>query len=182
MIERYSCSTRARFNIAHGQIAPICRADRVIADLRWGLTPPWRGHGGKRGPLVYDAPLGHVAQAPLLRDAFKRGRCLVLADGYYTWDGKQPLWHHPEPRSEVALAGVWAVRDDEVASFALLHVIDALLIVTDADAWLEASPEAARAAVAPATGWRSHRVSSWVDSAKHDDARCIEPIAQGSLF
>jgi len=180
-IERYSCGPRARFNIAHGQLAPIRRADRAIAELHWGLTPPWRGHGGRRGPLVYDAPIDAIAGTPLLRDAFRRGRCLVLADGVYTWSGRQPRWHHPEPRGEVGLAGVWAVRDDDRPSFALLHA-DSALVVTDETAWLDGSPETALAAVAPVTGWPSHPVSSWVDSVAHDDPRCVEPLAQGSLF
>ena len=186
MIERYSCTPRGRFNIAHGQLAPIRRGDRAVVDLRWGLTPPWRGHGGKRGPLIYDAPLGDIPATPLLRDAFKRGRCIVLADGFYTWAGDHPSWHHPEPPGEIGLAGVWAVRDDDQPSFALLHA-DALLVVTDEAAWLDHTRalDAARAALAPVRAWRSHRVSTWVDSARHDDRRCIAPIenpAQGKLF
>lgn len=175
MIERYSSTLRGRFNIAHGQLAPVRRADREVALLRWGLTPPWRGHGGKRGPLIYDAPLVDVAATPLLRDAFKRGRCVVLADGYFTWVEDRPSWHHPEPLGEVALAGVWAVRDDDRPSFALLHEA-ALLVVHDEAAWLDGSAEAARAAIAPIEHWRSYRVSTWVDSVKHDDERCIAPM------
>lgn len=184
MIERYSSSSRGRFNIAHGQLAPVRRADREVALLRWGLTPPWRGHGGKRGPLIYDAPLGHIAATPLLRDAFKRGRCVVLADGFFTWVADLPSWHHPEPPREVALAGVWAVRDDDRPGFALLHA-ETLFVVDDEAAWLDGSAEAARGALSPIAGWRSHRVSTWVDSVKHDDPRCTTPLddpAQGRLF
>lgn len=45
-----------RFNIAPLQIAPVRSAD-ALAPARWGLLPPWRGHGGKRGPHVLHAPL-----------------------------------------------------------------------------------------------------------------------------
>jgi putative SOS response-associated peptidase YedK len=87
-----------RFNIAPLQIAPICTAAGLI-EARWGLLPPWRGHGGKRGPHVLHAPIDQIDATPLLRNAFKSQRCLVLADGYFVWHRTakraQPLWVHP---------------------------------------------------------------------------------------
>ena len=66
-------------------------SERVIENMRWGLLPRWRGHGGKRGPLVNAAPLEAVPGTPLLRDSFKKQRCLVLADGCFAWrELKQP--------------------------------------------------------------------------------------------
>src|SRR5437868_366489 len=71
MIERYTLTSldeiaarfgapppdaRPRFNIAPLQIAPVATAAGVIA-ARWGLLPPWRGHGGKRAPHILHAPL-----------------------------------------------------------------------------------------------------------------------------
>ena len=112
-----ACELAPRFNIAPGQDAPVAivaSASRVIERMRWGLLPRWRGHGGKRGPLIHAAPLEAVAGTPLLRDAFKKQRCLVLADGCYAWrELKQPIWFHPEPRRVIAFAGVWNVNDDD---------------------------------------------------------------------
>src|SRR5262245_50312427 len=89
-----------RFNIAPLQIAPICTAEGLAA-ARWGLLPPWRGHGGKRGPHILQAPIESIDQAPILRNAFKSQRCLVIADGFFLWrrTGKkpQPMWLHPAP-------------------------------------------------------------------------------------
>lgn len=193
-----------RFNIAPGQHAPVVvvRDDtRACEQMRWGLLPRWRGHGGKRGPLVHAAPLEAVSGTPLLRDAFKKQRCLVIADGCYAWrELKQPVWFHPEPRRPIAFAGVWNVNDDDnEPSFALLmgpplvtRVKDMMPIVVapeSYDKWLDpkvSAVDASELLIATAlVGWRADTVSTRMSSAQNDDAQCIEPIGnpnQGELF
>lgn len=191
-----------RYNIAPGQEAWVVRAtptSRELVRLRWGLLPRWQGHGGKRPPMVHAAPLEAVSATPLLRDAFKKQRCLVLADGCFAWNAlKQPVWFHPEPPHAIGFAGVWATnKDDDVPSFALLtgdplvtRVSEPMPIVIDAscyDTWLTESPEAALALCTPRAldGWRADPVTTWMANAEHDDPKCIEPIGnprQGSLF
>lgn len=199
-----SCELAPRFNIAPGQSAPVLIAQdgtRAITQMRWGLLPRWRGHGGKRGALINAAPVEAIAGTPLLRDSFKKQRCLVLADGCYAWrELKQPIWFHPEPRRVVAFAGVWNENDDDsVPSFAILlgpplvtRVKDAMPIVLAAEAyetWLDpATPlddatELLVAGLLP--GWRTDPVSTRMASPQYDDASCIEPIGnpnQGELF
>jgi len=199
-----------RFNIAPLQIAPICTAAGLVA-ARWGLLPPWRGHGGKRGPHVLHAPIASLDAVPLLRNAFRSQRCLVIADGFFAWlrTGKksQPVWLHPAPdparrdaRSRtIGFAGVAAThRDDGQPSFAivvgpaspLVAPFDPTmpLVIAPADhaAWLTGPRDGAAALLdgAPA-GWRADPVSTWVNSVDHDDPRCVEPLgnpAQGELF
>jgi len=208
LAERFGIATDGlapRFNIAPLQRAPIVGAHGVV-HARWGLLPPWRGHGGKRGPHVLHAPLDQLDAVPLLRTAFKSQRCLVLADGFFVWRraGKkpQPIWIHRAPAAPVAFAGVAAThKDDGVASFALLvapagPVVasavapDALprvpLVVADPARWLAGPRDTARDALAlPDVGWRADPVSTWVNSVDHDDAKCVEPLgnpAQGTLF
>jgi putative SOS response-associated peptidase YedK len=198
------CTLAPRFNIAPGQSAPVVvirAASRLIDEMRWGLLPRWRGHGGKRGPLVHAAPLEAVAGTPLLRDAFRQQRCLVLADGCYAWrELKQPIWFHPEPRHVVAFAGVWSINDDDgQASFAILlgpplvtRVRDAMPVVLAPeryDAWLDpdVSPQDANEILVaePLAGWRADAVSTRMSSRSLDDEKCIEPIGnpnQGELF
>ena len=200
------CAATVRYNVAPGQDAWVVRARagrareaREAVSLRWGLLPRWKGHGGTRGPMIDAAPLEAVPQAPLLRDAFKKQRCLVLADGCYAWTAlKQPVWFHPEPRRVIAFAGVWAEnRDDGVPSFAMLtgeplvtRVTETMPIVigeTDYDGWLTGDPDSALAAAAPRPldGWRSDNVTTWMTAADHDDPRCIAAAGnplQGELF
>lgn len=199
-----ACPPPARYNIAPGQEAPVVvrrDAERTCESMRWGLLPRWRGHGGKRGPLIHAVPLEAVAGTPLLRDAFKRQRCLVLADGCFAWrELKQPIWCHPESARAIAFAGVWAQSDDDgVASFAILlgpplvtRVRDPMPIVLgdDAyDAWLDPAvkPESAieLCMVPPLVGWRADAVSTRMSTASHDDPACIRPLGnpnQGELF
>lgn len=203
-----------RFNIAPLQVAPICSMNGLEA-ARWGLLPPWRGHGGKRGPHVLHAPVDAIEPTPLLRNAFKSKRCLVIADGFFVWrrTGKkpQPVWIHPTPdparrqaRSRaIAFAGLAAThRDDDQQSFAIIvgpasplvapiagPADPTMPVVVPADryaVWLTGPLERARELLAiPPVGWRADPVSTWVNAVEHDDARCVEPLAnpaQGELF
>jgi putative SOS response-associated peptidase YedK len=199
-----------RFNIAPLQQAVIRTADALFA-ARWGLLPPWRGHGGKRDPHVLHAPVEAIDSVPLLRNAFKSQRCLVIADGFFVWHraGKkpQPLWVHPAPdlagpraRSRtIAFAGIAATRrDDGQPSFAIIvgpasplvapfdPTMPVVLPLTDHAAWLTGSVATARTLLAtPPTGWRADPVSPWVNSVDHDDERCVELLgnpSQGELF
>jgi putative SOS response-associated peptidase YedK len=199
-----------RFNIAPLQRVPL-RSAAGLTVARWGLLPPWRGHGGKRGPHVLHAPLDEIEQVPLLRNAFRSQRCLVIADGFFVWrrSGKkpQPYWVHPaaDParpgaRSRaIAFAGLAAThRDDGQLSFAIVvgpanplvaPIAPAMpLVVPPAgySAWLAGTREQARELLAtPPEGWRADPVSTWVNSVEHDDAKCVETTsnpAQGELF
>src|ERR1041384_6835394 len=195
-----------RFNIAPLQSAPIAlgRPGSELSLARWGLLPPWRGHGGKRGPHVLHAPLGDIEQVPLLRNAFKSQRCLVIADGFFAWwrAGKkpQPFWVHPTTDSApgparpgarsraIAFAGLAATnRDDHQLSFAILVGPSAPLVATYAPTmpvvvpaagyatWLTGTREAARALLTSALdAWRAGPVSTRVRSGGPDDAKWVE--------
>lgn len=166
-MERYASAPR--YNIAHGQTAPVI-VDGETRMLRWGLLAPWRGHGGKRGPMFYEAPHEAIAKTPQLR---KAKRVLVPADGFYVWRGKQAYFIHA---GRVQFAGLVDTRDDHVESFALVsvpstvpHALVMPLVVDDA--WQPV-----------AVTWRSDAISDRVDDLAHDDAGCITPLAQRELF
>ncbi|HEY0192793.1 MAG TPA: SOS response-associated peptidase family protein [Kofleriaceae bacterium] len=193
-----------RFNVAPLQQALIRTADG-IAMARWGLLPPWRGHGGKRGPHVVRTMIELIDATPMLRNAFKKQRCLVIADGFYYWQQlekkTQPLWMHvPRDDGRPQLLGFAAVaathRDDDQLSFALLEAPNRTPIagpVTGDAIWLEAPipidpaayatwltgpADAARTLLAPTppAAWRAEPVSTYVNALYHDDERCIAPL------
>ena len=184
MLERYTLTSHGslppRYNIAHGQIAHVITAvGGEPMPMRWGLLRPWRGHGGKRGPMIYTSLLADVDAMPILRNARKKQRCAVLADGYFLWRDKQPLWIHPDPPRVIAFAGLWHTnRDDDQPSFAILE--DTAPLVIDPDAWL-----ARGELVADRSPLRTDAVSTWVNNVAHDDPKCIAKLgnpAQGTLF
>jgi putative SOS response-associated peptidase YedK len=105
----------ARFNIAPTQQVAAVRATadaggREVVPLKWGLIPSW-SKDAKIATSCINARSETVATKPAFRSAFKKRRCLILADGYYEWTGKpghkQP-WHfrYDDDRA-FAFAGLW---------------------------------------------------------------------------
>jgi putative SOS response-associated peptidase YedK len=58
-----------------------------------------------------------VASKPSFREAFKKRRWLILADGFYEWKGKksekQPMFISTPDESPFAFAGLWEVWRDK---------------------------------------------------------------------
>src|SRR5947208_5447868 len=78
-----------RYNIAPSQQVAVVRrlpddGDRKLAMLRWGLIPTWVKDPAKSQQPI-NAKAETAAANPMFRDAFKRRRCLVPADGIYEW-------------------------------------------------------------------------------------------------
>jgi putative SOS response-associated peptidase YedK len=64
---------------------------RELRVVRWGLVPYW-AKDPKIGSRLINARAETVDSKPAFRQAFKRRRCLLPADGYYEWqqpDGRE---------------------------------------------------------------------------------------------
>src|SRR3954453_17218953 len=59
--------------------------------LKWGLIPSWAKEP-KIGNSLENARADTVAEKPSFRSAFKRRRCLIVADGFYEF-----IWTFPIP-------------------------------------------------------------------------------------
>src|SRR5262245_435103 len=85
-------------------------AKRELVALRWGLIPVW-AKDAKIGYHTINARADTVAEKPAFRSAFKKRRCLVLADGYYEWlreaKSKQPYLYEIDKGKTFAFAGLW---------------------------------------------------------------------------
>jgi putative SOS response-associated peptidase YedK len=68
------------------------------------------GNGGS-GNRLANARADGVATKPAFRAAFKRRRCLVIADGFYEWKAtgtkKQPYYFQLRDCQPFAFAGLW---------------------------------------------------------------------------
>lgn len=103
-----------RYNIAPTQQVPVVRqkkeGDREFAMLRWGLIPFW-AKDKAIGNRMINARSETVASKPAFRNAFRRKRCLVLADGFYEWQkaasGKKPWYISMRSGEPFAMAGLW---------------------------------------------------------------------------
>ena len=104
-------------------VAPTQNVLTVIDDgqnrrggfMRWGLIPYW-AKTPSIGSRMINARAETVARKPAYRSAFKRRRCLVLADGFYEWQrmgrARTPMRITLESGKPFAFAGLWALWKD----------------------------------------------------------------------
>ena len=88
---------------------------RAVAFMKWGLIPFW-AKDSKIGSRMINARAETVAEKPAFRNALKKRRCLVLADGYYEWQktpvGKRPFRIVMRSGESFAFAGIWETWKD----------------------------------------------------------------------
>lgn len=84
----------ASFNIAPSQIVPaiINEGTNKLVAFKWGLIPSW-AKDPHVGSKMINARSETAARKPAFRTAFKKRRCLVVADGFYEWkhEGKKKI-------------------------------------------------------------------------------------------
>lgn len=77
----------ARYNIAPTQSVPVVRVRggrRALELRRWGLVPHW-ARDLRIGARLINARVETVAEKAAFRQAYRRRRCLVPANGFYEW-------------------------------------------------------------------------------------------------
>ena len=168
----------------------------------WGFVPAWADGRPDVKPLI-NARAETVATKPFFRDAFKRKRCLVLADGFYEWKrtGKSKVPYRIALKTEepFAFAGIWsmahAAQGDVHPIFALLTTeantlvaqihtrMPVILREQDEEEWLNPtlSLDAAQALLMPYPAERlmAYEVSSKVNAATSNSPDLLQPLAQG---
>jgi putative SOS response-associated peptidase YedK len=112
-IERTAAEVTANYNVAPSQevLAIVRREDQNwLERLHWGLVPFW-AKDPSIGNRLINARAETVAVKPSFRSAFRRRRCLILADGFYEWTGpagrKQPMFITLPGEEPFAFAGLW---------------------------------------------------------------------------
>ena len=79
-----------RPHVAPGQPIGIVRMEqgaRCFALVRWGFVPSWQKEIKPGKPLI-NARGETALEKPSFRNAMRRRRCLVPADGFYEWSGE----------------------------------------------------------------------------------------------
>lgn len=102
-----------RYNIAPTQdlLGVYESADgREMAFYKWGLIPSW-AKDKSMGARLINARGETVAEKPAFREAFKKRRCIIPADGFYEWQReggkKQPFYFRMRDDSPFGFAGLW---------------------------------------------------------------------------
>ncbi|MSP59537.1 MAG: SOS response-associated peptidase [Myxococcales bacterium] len=178
---------RPHYNIAPTALHWIAVAGggrRRLIPAAWGIA------GGPRLPLVINARAETVAEKPLFRDAFRRRRCVVPADGFFEWIGppkdRRPIWFHAQGGGLLLFAGLYDETEAGARTFAVITTdanaivapvhnrMPALLDREEVREWLTLP---ARELLVPAPPERliGREVSRRVNSAENDDPACLAP-------
>jgi putative SOS response-associated peptidase YedK len=117
-IDAANCDAAANYNVAPTQeVLAIARMDgaNILDKYHWGLVPFW-AKDTTIGYKMINARSESVATKPSFREAFKKRRCLILADGFYEFKGqkgkKQPVFITRPDQSPFAFAGLWEIWQD----------------------------------------------------------------------
>ena len=107
------------YNIAPSQEIVIINDEgvRQLVQCTWGFVPSW-AKDPSIGNKMINARSETVSEKPAFRSAFKKKRCLVIADGFYEWrtEGKRkfPMYirlKSGEPFGFAGLYNVWTSPD-----------------------------------------------------------------------
>lgn len=199
-----------RYNIAPTQPISIITdaAPKRLTLVQWGLVPSWSKDPGI-GSRMFNARCETLAEKPSFRNAFKRRRCLVPADGFYEWmkDGrkKRPFFIHMKSREVFAFAGLWdtwqGAEGSEIDSCTIITTepnalirplhnrMAVILHDNDYEAWLD--PETPQPVLMsmlqpyPAEAMAAYEVSPAVGNYRNEGPELIKPFTppiQGQLL
>lgn len=188
-----------RYNIAPTQDVLFVHHEDGQTKLnegRWWLVPHWAKEIPKY--TLFNARSEDAHKKPSFRDAYKWGRCLIPADGYYEWtkgeDGGKdphcitlPKWEH------FAFAGLWAQnRQLDLISCTILtapaaqeikHLHHRMPVILDRSAYepwlnLATSVDDARKLLENHRGAElvSYRVSRAVNSSRASGEKLVDPV------
>jgi putative SOS response-associated peptidase YedK len=168
--------------------------------MRWGLWPAWV-KDPRNFTLLINARAETIREKPAFKNAIRRRRCLIPADGYYEWRAegsrKRPYFIHRRDGTPIGLAGLaetWMGPNGEEldtvaivtapasADLAVLHHrVPVTISADDFERWLDCSGDTAETVVMlmapPREGeFAWHEVSTRVNRVANDDAQLTLPI------
>lgn len=173
---------------------------REAVFMRWGMLGPWMKEPNDRGRQI-NARLETAAEKPMFRASFRKGRCLIPADGFYEWQKQEsgpsrPFFITRRDGGPIAFAGLWRVNRLEdgglMASCAILttdaspsirplhHRMPLMLQESAFPAWLDPAleePEEIRRIIEPLP---DEALAAWevdrrVNSPRNDDPALVAP-------
>ena len=201
--ERFAESGMERYNIAPTQDILTITNDgeaNTAQFMRWGLVPSW-AKDISIGSRMINARAETLAERPSFRVAFRRRRCLVIADSFYEWkrDGRKrtPMrislesgelfafaglwesWNSPDGRPILSCAIITTAANEFVAP---IHDRMPVILSQDAETmWLDPGVQDTDALSELLTPYppdlmSAYEVSSVVNSAANETPECIAPV------
>ena len=174
--------------------------ERQLLPCRWGFLPVW-AKDISMGNRMINARSETVATKPAFRHAFRKQRCLIVADGFYEWESragkKYPFYIRLTSKEPFGFAGLYTIWESPDGS----PVCTCTIITTEAneliqpihnrmpvmlqrdkeDFWLDPNNQdkdglLALLAPYPAQDMELYPVSQRMNLPIHDSAENIEPM------
>jgi putative SOS response-associated peptidase YedK len=164
-----------RRNIAPTQpvTAWVADPDLRMEILSWGLLPPWVKDPSPSAPLI-NARAETLADKASFRNAYRRKRCLIPADGWFEWTSapdkrKWPQYFHRRDGQPFVFAGLWEEWHDREGGM----VLSCAIITTRANALVRRIHPRMPAVL------REEDVRPWIDplTPMAELPRMVEPIS-----
>jgi len=191
------------FNVAPTDKVAVVLNNGVkqIVTMRWGLVPFW-ATDPKIASKHINARAETLTVKPAFKDAFKRRRCLVVADGFFEWQKqgatKIPLFIHLEPERPFGFAGLYEIWTPPLgeklvtctiitteANELVRPIHDRMPVILPKDAedfWLDSAVEDHTRLLDllqpyQASDMSAFTVSKLVNSVKNNSPECIQPVS-----
>jgi putative SOS response-associated peptidase YedK len=199
-----SLQIEPHYNVAPTQYVAAIRAfgpgALELTAMRWGLIPSW-ARDPSIGSRMINARAETVREKPAFRVAYRKRRCLVLADGFYEWHtegtGKTPYFVSLASAQAFAFAGLWEDWQDRESGesirstalittqanefmMALHHRMPVVLEPGTAGRWLGGGDDALAYAVEHTPRLRAWPVDRSVNNPRNEGASLI--TARGALL
>jgi putative SOS response-associated peptidase YedK len=188
-----------RHNIAPTQFIAAIRRDEEkhnqLVMLRWGLVPSW-AKDPSIGNRMINARAETIAEKPSFRTAYRKRRCLILADGFYEWhtenEVKIPYFISLKNGSPFSFAGLWEhwqskTTDESLQTTTIVttaandflsqlhHRMPILLLPGNADRWLDGEMGLLDEMTANAPDLQAWPVDRLVNNARNESPDLIIP-------
>ncbi|UTE76064.1 MULTISPECIES: SOS response-associated peptidase [unclassified Rossellomorea] len=199
LIDEFLEDWQPRYNIAPSQnvLSLIShKGKRRAGEIKWGLVPHW-ADASKWKPLI-NARSETLLVKPSFKSLVHSRRMVIFADGFYEWkkeeSGRIPIRFKLKEEQPFVFAGLWD-RNGEVTTSTILtteanslvedvHERMPVMLTNseDIEKWLntdEYSFDQAASVLKPLPRemMEGYRVSTYVNSPKHDTSECIVPVS-----
>ncbi|TEU01220.1 MAG: SOS response-associated peptidase [Candidatus Stahlbacteria bacterium] len=193
---------KPNYNIAPGQDVPgiVKNGKKFLEKFRWGFIPFW-ADDPSIGNRMINARAESVSEKRSFARAFRKRRCLVVADGFYEWrkEGniKIPMYFHLRSGRPFGFAGLyetWKSKDgQELTTCAIITTepnelirpvhnrMPAIIEKDKRKLWLDnaiQNPEDLLPLLKPynVAEMEGYEVSRKVNSFKINSPECIKPV------
>ena len=169
---------QGRYNIAPSQTVCVIRQQTPswIEEGIWGFKNP---HSG--APII-NARSETLGERPMFKDLLTTNRCLIPADGFYEWKGKQAYYFQLPEKQIFAFAGLWRdgrcviiTRAADANMQGIHHRMPVIVEPTNWKKWLTSPSAVPYSLFDIPYSLTARPVSRRVNKVANDDSACIAP-------